>query len=306
MLVGVVAIFVCDMHSDSLTFSEREPLMRRYNHPKREPWLIFFAHFVPKRNLSPQIRREKLMNMHKRYLSLIEKEGITPILGIDDIGCSDAHSLFSIEGGGGLFADSPELTSLYASGLRVLGMAWDKNELCASSNEVGADDYGLTRKGRELAKKCSELGIILDTSHMSDRAFFGLVGTVETPIVATHSNFRGVCQSNRNLTDDMALIIKERGGLVGLNLYPPHLLCGGAASVYDIQRHIDYGLSLLGEDSIALGLDIDGTGGKYPRGISTAHSIHDKLLNLLLSEYPERTVRKIAGENVLGFLSRAL
>ncbi len=296
-------IFVCDMHSDSLTFGVGG-LMRQYNHPSEVPWLIFFAHFVPKRNLPPKTRIEQLMNMHKRYLGLIASEGIKPVLRTEDIGKCAAHSVFSVEGGGGLFADSPELTELYDSGLRILGMAWDKNELCASANEWGADDYGLCADGRRLAEKCSELGIIPDVSHMSDRAFYELVSAIDTPIVATHSNYRELCGHRRNLTDDMALIIKERGGLVGLNLYPPHLNEGESASAYDILRHIDYGLSLLGEDAVAFGFDIDGTGGKYPRGITEGESIHDKILNLLLSVYPEHTVRKIAGENVLKLIKR--
>ena len=302
----VIVIFICDMHSDSLTFGERERLLHSYNHPKSAPWLIFFAHFVPKRNLSPKARRAELMKMHKRYLSLISAERITPIFAFNDLSPGGIHSLFSVEGGGGLFADSPELTSLYASGLRMLGIAWDKNELCASSGEVGGDDYGLTPDGVDLVRKCDEMKIIIDISHISDRGFWDLCDASKRPFVATHSNFRAICNHRRNLTDAMARELLRRGGIVGINLYPPHLQKEGGADINDIIRHIDYGLSILGEDAVALGLDIDGTGGSYPRGLSLSSSMQDRLVNILLSHYPERVVRKIAGENVLDFLSRAL
>jgi membrane dipeptidase len=100
----------------------------------------------------------------------------------------------------------------------------------------------------------------------------------------------------------MALRIAERGGVIGLNLYPPFLNESKMAGFEDIYRHIDYGLELLGEDSLGFGFDIDGVGNNYPHGISLDRSIHDQVIDKLLSRYPERTVEKIAGENVIEFL----
>ena len=246
------------------------------------------------------------MAMHERYMRLTKAEGIVTVSGIGDIGNAGVHSLFSIEGGGGLFADSPELETLHKSGLRVLGLAWDKNELAASSNEQGSCDYGLTEKGRLLVQKCNEMKIIIDISHLSDRGFWDLCDVEGARIVATHSNFRRICNHGRNLTDGMALALKHRGGVIGISLYPPHLKESGEADIWDILRHIDYGLSLLGEDCVALGLDIDGTGGRYPNGLGEGERIHEKIVNALLSEYSEKVVRKIAGENALSFLASNL
>ena len=246
------------------------------------------------------------MQMHERYLRLIKSEGITPATKVDDIGSTGVHSLFTVEGGGGLFAESPELEFLHKSGLRVLGLAWDKNELAASSNEQGDQDYGLTEKGRLLVQKCNEMKIIIDVSHLSDRGFWDLCDIEGARIVATHSNFRSVCDHGRNLTDAMACALRDKDGIIGINLYPPHLCVSGEAEIYDVIKHVDFGLSLLGEDFIALGLDIDGTGGKYPNGLGESERIHEKTVNALLSEYSERVVRKIAGENALRFLASNL
>ena len=292
------------MHADTLTEKSAKTLFTPYNRSEKHAHLQFFAHFVPNGNDSPQRRRRRLMKMHEKYLYMLKKENILAVTeqNIDKV--SNSMALFSIEGGGGLFGDSHELYTLFCSGLRVLGFAWDKNELCASSRESGNEDYGLTKEGVKLLSRIEELGIFPDVSHMSDRATDKLLSLSRGRVLATHSNFRAVCNSRRNLTDEFANEIAAHGGLIGINLYPYFLNGTPQADVYDVIRHIDYGLSLVGKDAIALGLDIDGTGGVYPKGFSEKESIHDALFDALTEAYDADTLIKIFGGNVLNFLSR--
>ena len=125
------------------------------------------------------------------------------------------------------------------------------------------------------------------------------------PHIATHSNFRDVCDVKRNLSRDMALSIASRGGVIGINLYPP-FLSDSDAGLDDVYRHIDYGLSLVGDRCIGFGFDIDGTGGKYPRGINPSVSIHDQVAEFLLSKYSSAVVERICGLNVIDFLKSNL
>ena len=162
-----------------------------------------------------------------------------------------------------------------------------------------------TEEGKKLLLRATELGIIIDFSHLSDRAFYDTFELSPMPHIATHSNFREVCASRRNLTRDMAMKIAARGGVIGINLYPPFLK-DGAAAEEDIIRHIDYGLELLGDGHIAFGFDIDGTSGEYPKGVDEKESIHDRVIDLLLSRYSTETVEKIAGRNVIDFLKNNL
>ena len=302
---------VCDMHSDTLTKRGAARLFSSYNRSARRPHLQFFAHFVPSQREAAEKRRRRLMKMHERYLRLCKQENIVGIESYEGLHLAisegkNSMALFSLEGGGGLFADSEELLTLWRSGLRVLGLAWDKNELSASSGELGADDFGLTDSGRALIGKMTELGIIPDISHMSDRAVYDLFSETDAPTLATHSNFRTVCSARRNLTDAVAEEVAHRGGLIGINLYPPHLSGSSDADIYDIIRHIDYGLSLVGEEAIALGLDIDGTGGLLPRGFSEKESIYDTLYDALSRVYQSSTLEKIFSINLLNFLKNNL
>lgn len=302
-------MFVADMHCDSLIkVNENRALLTDYNTSERYAWLQLFAAFVPFSNTEPQERRRKLMQYANAYFCETERLGIQRI---DDarslIRATDEGqncSIFAIEGGGGLFADSNELFTLYNMGLRVLGLAWDTNELACSATDES--DTGLTQEGILLAKRCCELGITTDVSHLSDRSFYELLEVNPQPVIATHSNFRELCNHPRNLTLPMAKEIVARGGVIGLNLYPDFIKEGGACSADDVMRHIDFALENLGESALGFGLDIDGGRGKYPEGFDETSSIHDRLINLMLSHYPERVVNKIAGENVTDFFKSVL
>ena len=141
---------------------------------------------------------------------------------------------------------------------------------------------------------------------MSDRAFYDTLDCTSYPVIATHSNFRDVCSSPRNLTLDMARHIVARGGVIGLNLYPRFLSDSGSADDSDILRHVDYALSHFGEDALTFGFDIDGTDGEYPLGYGENESIHDRVLELLIREYGNSVAEKIAGLNAIRFLKENL
>ncbi len=298
-------MLVIDMHCDSLsTVKENEGLVKPYNFSGGNHHLQFAAAFVPNSNRAPEERRAELIRAFNKYLYETARLGIPTVKCAEDVykfeQKNSRATLFSIEGGGGLFADSPELETLAAGGLSVIGMAWDTNELAASAWDK--NDMGLSFLGKDFVRKCDSLGIISDVSHLSDKSFYELIEISSYPIIATHSNFRELCASPRNLTKDMAREIVSRGGVIGLNLYPSFLKEGGEASVEDIIRHVDYALENFGEDALGFGFDIDGTDGHYPIGITAERSIHDQVIELLLSKYQTGTVEKIAGLNVLNFL----
>ena len=301
-------MYVVDMHCDSLSeVCETRGLLTRYNTSAKYPHLQFFAHFSRRGNASAEERRKRLIRAADVYLSECERLGLSRVISGRDVFSVTENgkraAVFTVEGGGGLFADSKELDALTRAGLLVLGMAWDSNELAASAWDE--NDTGLTEEGKKLLLRATELGIIIDVSHLSDRAFYDTFELSPMPHIATHSNFREVCASRRNLTRDMAMKIAARGGVIGINLYPPFLK-DGAAAEEDIIRHIDYGLELLGDGHIAFGFDIDGTSGEYPKGIDEKESIHDRVIDLLLSRYSTETVEKIAGRNVIDFFKNNL
>ena len=298
-------MFVVDMHSDSLgRVRESVGLVKKYNIPFDHSFLGFFAAFIPRKGRSAYERRRELMRYMDVFVSECSRLKLIPVHNCRDLNFAieteSRAALFSIEGGGGLFADSEELATLRKMGLGVMGLAWDGNELSSSSQD--GIDNGLTEQGARMVERLSELGVIIDVSHMSDKAISDTLEATAYPVIATHSNFREVCPVSRNLPLDLSKRIVSRGGVIGLSLYPGHLSLKGGANKDDIFAHIDYALDKLGEDSLAFGFDIDGTDGEYPIGFSEQESIHDTAIDLLSSRYGERITEKIAGGNAIRFL----
>ena len=148
-----------------------------------------------------------------------------------------------------------------------MSLCWDSNELATSAWD--REDRGLTDAGFAMVDRLSSSGIIIDVSHLSDRSFYDVIERTSYPVIATHSNFRDICASPRNLTLDMARKIANRGGVIGLNVYPAFLNDSGRADKNDIYKHVDYCLEKLGEDVMCFGCDIDGTDGVY---LFTSHA----------------------------------
>ena len=296
-------MYIVDTHCDSLLAVNAERgLINPHNLSAKYPQLQLFAEFVPKDGMPPEYRRKKIFGMLDVYISECQRLGIQPVRDCQELNFAIENgmraSILAIEGGGGLMPDSRELDTLYRMGLRVMSLCWDTNELATSAWDK--EDLGLTPFGKQMVDVLGAYGIIIDVSHLSDRSFYDVLERTAYPVIATHSNFRDVCHSPRNLTLDMARRIASRGGIIGLNVYPAFLNDSGRADKDDIYRHVDYCLEKLGEDVLCFGCDIDGIE-RYPDGFDADSSIHDRLIDILLARYPEGVVEKIAGLNAINF-----
>ncbi len=168
--------------------------------------------------------------------------------------------ILSVEGAELLEGDIGRLGVIFDSGVRVLTPVWK------GVSEVGGGhdtDIGLTDFGRELICECERLGIIPDLSHMSEKGFFEASSILETPFIVSHSNSSRICSSTRNISDIAFRTVVEKGGLVGLNLYPPFLLSGWQSAdrdtlVKSFVSHALHFLSLDGEKTLCIGSDRDG------------------------------------------------
>ena len=312
-------MYIVDSHCDSLALilsGKSRTLVNRYNFSSRYPQLQFAAAFcgIPgETNLQSYVRAQRYMSAFRAALAETDT-ALVEVCSYSDLqrAVSEKKSaaMLTVEGAGGaIFEKRSLLRELHSAGVRVIGLAWESNELVKSNRlSYGEYDTGLSEIGREVACEINSLGMIFDVSHLSDRSFYDLAQISEKPIIATHSNFRSVCGHSRNLTDDMARLIFSRDGMIGLNLYPPFISEKKERQTAEgLFSQLDYGLMLGGEEHIGFGGDIDGTDGMYPYPLNEASSMHDKVIELMLRHnYSESLVRKIAGENYLAFLEKYL
>jgi len=176
-------------------------------------------------------------------------------------------AIFHIEGAEAIDPDLHTLEVLYQAGLRSIGPVWSRDTIFGhgvpfrypSDPDIGP---GLTDHGLRLVKRCNELGIMIDLSHLNSAGFWDVARHSDAPLVATHSNAHVICQHSRNLTDDQLAAIRESDGMVGLNFAAAFLRDDGRmladVPLSQMLRHIDYLIEHLGEDRVGLGSDYDG------------------------------------------------
>lgn len=169
-------------------------------------------------------------------------------------------AIVTIEGGCGLMGSLENLDHLFKRGCRAITLTWNYENAIGYPNCI-EPDKGLKPFGLEVIKAMNRLGIIIDVSHLSDAGFWDCIKHSNQPIVATHSNARGLCDHSRNLTDDMILALRDNGGIMGMNYCSLFLDGSKTSKVSEIIKHIQYIKDLAGIEVIALGSDFDGIGG---------------------------------------------
>ncbi len=110
------------------------------------------------------------------------------------------------------------LQTYYDQGSRYLGLSHSRhNQICDSSTDNNPPLHdGLSEFGVEVIRELNRLGMMVDVSHISDKAFYDVLEVSQAPVIASHSNARAICDHPRNLDDDMLLALAENGGVLQL------------------------------------------------------------------------------------------
>lgn len=269
-----------------------------------QPWIQAFAAFLPD-GLSPQQAQRLCCQQLDLAHEWAAKEpdfclwrGPADWDGDPQLGCV---GLLTVENGGVLGNDTSVLDILLSKHVKVIGFTWNGDNDWASGC-LGNPDRGLSCVGRSVARRLNEVGAVVDVSHLNITGFWELLDYPTLSVVATHSNAAAVFAHPRNLSDAQFAAIRERGGVVGLNLYAGHLGPGEFFSQF--QRHLEHFLSLDGESCVCLGTDLDGM--DIPDDWDGMCIIGRLWQYLLDKGYPQSLLQAIFYENARDFFVRAL
>ena len=137
--------------------------------------------------------------------------------------------MIGVEGGHAFENDLLKLEKLYDRGMRYLGVTWNNSNDWATSakDETQKRDslefIGLSEFGKEVIRKCNDLGIMIDISHAGDQTVKDILQISNKPIIASHSSVYNICPHYRNLKDDQMYAIKKNGGVIFINFYPGYI-----------------------------------------------------------------------------------
>jgi membrane dipeptidase len=136
--------------------------------------------------------------------------------------------LIGIEGGHAVEDSLPALSSFYRLGVRYMTLTHtNTNGWADSSGSFSSWDFdpkkyavhdGLTPFGQEVVLEMNRLGMLVDISHVSDKALSDVLEVSKAPVFASHSSCRALSEIPRNLTDEQIRAIARKGGVVMVNI----------------------------------------------------------------------------------------
>ena len=219
-------------------------------------------------------------------------------------------AIMHMEGAEAIDPNFYALDVLYAAGLRSLGPVWSRPTIFGEGvpfrfPSTGNTGGGLTDAGKALVKRCNEMGILIDLSHLNEAGFWDVVNLSNAPLVATHSNAHAICPHSRNLTDEQLAAVAKSDGIVGLNFAAAFLREDGQMKddvpLETMLRHLDHLIEILGDDRVGLGSDFDGA--MISKEIVDVAGL-DKVRNAMREHgYSDTLMAKLCNENWLRVLA---
>lgn len=219
----------------------------------------------------------------------------------------------AVENGHAMGTDLGNLARFRAKGARYLTLTHNgHNELADSSNPRADLNDGPTRHGglsdlgRAAIAELNRLGMLVDVSHVSKDSMLQSVRVSKTPVTATHSCVKTLCDVPRNLDDEQLDALAASGGLVQITAVSSFLRWKAKPEqvrVADYVDHIDYVVKRIGIQHVGISSDFDGGGGFT--GWMTIADSANMTAELLARGYSEEQVATLWGGNFLRLLELA-
>ena len=209
-------------------------------------------------------------------------------------------------------------------GVGVMQIAYNTQNLVGTGC-YERHDGGLSEFGREVVVEMNRLGILCDLSHVGPNTSNDVILLSTKPVAYTHCLPSGLKAHPRNKSDEQLRYIADRGGFVGVTMFPPFLSRGPQATVDDYVDAIGYIINLIGEEQVGIGTDFtQGWGPEFfkwithdkgrtrkltdfgeilnPKDIRTIGEFPNLTLAMVRKGWSETRMRRVMGENWLRVL----
>lgn len=299
----------CDTASEILDSGEELYSNKRHLSLEKidnyKSYIQFFAAWIDKNSNNPFLRAVEILDKIKQEVrknsELIDE--ITCFKDVKNTISKGKHgAVYSIEDARALCGSVASVRAFYDLGVRAITLAWnDDNELTDGIGSLrGA---GLTEFGKEVVREMNRLNMMVDISHITEKGFWDVLDVSNSPVMASHSNAKSLCNHKRNLNDSQISAIANHNGIICVNIYPDFLSDDGVATVDTVIAHIDYILSLVGENNIGIGSDFDGVERLIDgfNGADDYFKLFDKMSRI---GYSDALIDKITHKNMLNFMER--
>ena len=251
-------------------------------------------------------------------------------------------SLLGAEGGHAIASSLGVLRALYRLGVRYMTLTHNRNVGWADSATDVTQAGGLTGFGRDVVREMQRIGMLVDLSHVSPDTMHDALDVAAAPVIFSHSSARAVCDSPRNVPDDVLGRLADNGGVCMVTFVPAfvsqecadwvaglkaeaerrgldprdlaaiHGIRPGweathpvpAATLAQVADHVEHVRAVAGVEHVGLGGDFDGTA-DVTVGLEDVSRYPALFAELLRRGWTEADCEALAGGNLLRVLRAA-
>lgn len=245
-------------------------------------------------------------------------------------------SLLGAEGGHSIGCSLGALRMLHTLGVRYLTLTHNDNTPWADSATDVPAVGGLSAFGREVVGEMNRLGMMVDLSHVAATTMRAALDTSRAPVIFSHSSALALCDTPRNVPDDVLGRLADNGGVCMVTFVPEFVSPATAAwrleaaaaaaevgvaatdfvafqrfsvpwsrqhpkpdaTIADVVAHVEHVREVAGIDHIGLGGDYDGTD-TYPLGLEDVSGYPRLVAALLERGWSEPDLAKLVRGNTL-------
>jgi membrane dipeptidase len=251
-------------------------------------------------------------------------------------------SLLGAEGGHAIAGSLGVLRMLYALGVRYMTLTHNANVGWADSATDEPQAGGLSGFGRDVVREMQRIGMLVDLSHVSPDTMRDALDLAGAPVIFSHSSARALCDSPRNVPDDVLARLADNGGVCMVTFVPGFVAQESAnwtaglkeeaarrgldprnldqlfsikpewerahprpgSTLAQVADHIEHVREVAGVEHVGLGGDFDGTD-QVTAGLEDVSTYPALFAELLGRGWAEPDCAALAGGNLLRALRSA-
>ncbi|MEO7446658.1 MAG: dipeptidase [Humibacillus sp.] len=264
-------------------------------------------------------------------------------LDADDVEAAKASgriaSLLGAEGGHSIDSSLGALRQLHALGVRYLTLTHNDNTPWADSATDVPVVGGLSAFGHEVVRELNRVGMMVDLSHVAATTMRAALATTEAPVIFSHSSALALCDTPRNVPDDVLAQLPRNGGVCMVTFVPEFVSPATAAwrieaaaaaeevgvsardweafgrftatwqqqhpkpdaTIAQVVAHLEHVRDVAGIDHVGIGGDYDGTD-TFPVGLEDVSGYPRLVAALLERSWSEADVALLVRGNTVRVL----
>ena len=200
----------------------------------------FFVVYVPQGPLDKAGFKKAKILAEKKFLAISKmtktySNKIGLALAPEDIIQLKNNNLLSaaigIENGYVIGEDLSLLDHYYSLGARYMTLTHiGHNQIADSSipskrlNDEEELHGGISAFGKKAIKRMNKLGMMIDISHISDKASLEAIKLSSAPVIASHSCVKSIADHPRNISDELLFALKENEGVIQITAFANYVI----------------------------------------------------------------------------------